>query len=68
MQLLVGMVSTDRLEAGAMQLTPPSALAVAAAGAKVGVLAGQRRRLDLEDGVGVGILRGDGGAALALAH
>jgi hypothetical protein len=43
-------------------------MAVAAAGAEEGVLARQGRRLDLEDGVCIGILRRDGGTALALAH
>jgi hypothetical protein len=43
-------------------------VAVAAAGAEKGVFGGQRGRLDLVDGVGRGILRRDGGAALALAH
>lgn len=42
-------------------------MAVAATGAEVGILGGQGRRLDSEDGVCRGILRGDGGAALALA-
>lgn len=49
------------------RLTSPAAVAVAATGAKVGVLCGQRGRLDSEDGVGVGILGGDGSAALAVA-
>jgi len=43
-------------------------VAVAATGAEEGVLGGQRGRLDSEDGVGIGILRRDGRAALALAH
>lgn len=60
-------VSADRREQGTMQLTPPAALAVAAAGAKISILCWQCGRLDLVDGVGVGVLRRDGRAALALA-
>jgi hypothetical protein len=61
-------LATNKVAEGAMVLTPPSTLAIATAGAEVGVLVGQGRRLYLEDGVGVGILRRDGCAALALAH
>jgi hypothetical protein len=50
------------------QLTPPSTVAIATAGAEEGVLVRQGSRLDLEDGVCIGILRRDGGTALALAH
>jgi hypothetical protein len=63
-----GLVFTARLEEGATRLTPPSTMAIAAAGAEVGVFGRQRSRLDSEDGIRVGILRRDGGAALTLAH
>lgn len=42
-------------------------MAVTATCAEVGVLGGQRSCLDPVDGIGVGILGGDGSAALALA-
>lgn len=45
----------------------PAAVAIAATGAKVGVFCGQGGRLDSIDGIGVGVLGGDGSAALALA-
>ena len=64
-----GAVSGRKHDAeGAMRLTPPAAVAVAATGAVVGVFGGQRGRLHSVDGIGIGILRRDGGAALALAH
>lgn len=50
-----------------MHLTSPSTMAVTATGAKVGILGRQSRRLDLEDSICRGVLRGDGGAALTLA-
>jgi hypothetical protein len=49
------------------QLTSPAAMAIAAAGAEVGIFCRQGGRLDSVDGVGVGVLRGDGSTALALA-
>jgi hypothetical protein len=49
------------------QLTSPAAMAIAAAGAEVGIFCRQGGRLDPVDGVGVGVLRGDGSTALALA-
>jgi hypothetical protein len=42
-------------------------MAIAAAGAEVGIFCRQGGRLDSVDGVGVGVLRGDGSTALALA-
>ena len=42
-------------------------MAIAAAGAEVGIFCRQGGRLDPVDGVGVGVLRGDGSTALALA-
>lgn len=50
-----------------MQLTSPSTMTIAATGAEVSILAGQCSCLDPVDGIGVGILGGDGSAALALA-
>jgi hypothetical protein len=51
-----------------MKLTPPSTVAIPTTGAEVGVFGGQRSRLHLVDGVCSGILRRDGGTALALAN
>lgn len=42
-------------------------MAIAATGAEVRILAGQGGRLDPVDGIGVGVLGGDGSAALAFA-
>lgn len=42
-------------------------MAITATGAEVGIFAGQGGGLDPVDRIGVGILRGDGSAALALA-
>lgn len=64
---MAGHVSLDEHQEGAMQLTSPSTMAVAATGAEVGILGGQGGCLDPVDGIGVGILGGDGSAALALA-
>lgn len=70
--MLVGWLA--QLELGARrkarrvaERTSPATVAIAAAGAEIGVLCGQGSRLDSEDGVCVGILGGDGSAALALA-
>jgi hypothetical protein len=46
---------------------PPSAVAIAAAGAEIGVFGGQRRRLGPVDGVGRRVLGGYVAAVLALA-
>ena len=61
------MLARTKDQGDRLQLTSPSAVAIAATGAEVGVLAGQGGRLDPVDGIGVGILGGDGSAALALA-
>jgi hypothetical protein len=63
----LGGLRDSRLETRDSRRTSPAAVAVAATGAEVGILGRQRARLDPVDGVGIGILGGDGAAALALA-